>query len=114
MSPATAAYGSQAPPYGQYQQSPTPTASYAQSAPMPWETERNDAISFATNAIAPVTSYVPDRNASSAAYAQMRPSATQTPYGQQSSATRPTDYSAGHSQQRASHRGQGGGGGGGS
>ncbi|MEV8362959.1 hypothetical protein [Streptomyces niveus] len=111
VSPPTA-HGSQAPAYGQYQQSPTPTASYARSAPMPWETERNDAISFATNAINPVTSYVPDQTATSAAYAQMRPPAAQDPYGQPSSATRFTDRTAGNSHQQSRGRGQGGGGGG--
>lgn len=109
-STVTAAHGSQAPSYAQYP--PTPTASYARTAPMPWETERSDAISFATNAIHPVTPYVPDQNATSAAYAQMRPPAAQNPYGQQSSASRPTDYTANNSQQRASRRGQGGGQGG--
>ncbi|MFD6331609.1 hypothetical protein ACFWGI_18795 [Streptomyces niveus] len=112
VSPAAAAHGSQAPAYGQYQQSPTPTASYAQSAPMPWETERSSAISFATNAIDPVTPYVPDNNATSAAYSRMRPPAAPDPYGQQSSATRFTDRSAGNTHQQGRGRGQGGGGGG--
>ncbi|MFE3585992.1 hypothetical protein ACFXOY_00565 [Streptomyces niveus] len=57
-----------------------------------------------------MTPYVPDNNATSAAYARMRPPAAQDPYGQQSSATRFTDRSAGNSHQQGRGRGQGGGG----
>ncbi|MFF5089371.1 hypothetical protein [Streptomyces niveus] len=102
QSSATAFQGSQAPSYAQYPATPTPTARTT-----PWGAERSDAISFATNALNPVTPYVPDPNATSAAYAQLRPSAAQTPYGQQPSATRPTDYTANNSHQQG--RGQGGG-----
>lgn len=107
-SSATAFQGSPPPSYAPYAPTPTPTRT-AQTTP--WGAERSDAISFATSALYPVTTYVPDPNATSAAYAQLRPQGAQTPYGQQPSATRPTDYTANSSHQQGRGRGQGWGGG---
>ncbi|MET9553277.1 hypothetical protein [Streptomyces sp. NPDC006645] len=115
-SSATAAQGSPAPSYAQYP--PTPTA---RTAPMPWETERSDAVSFALNAVHPVDTYVPnqDSNSSSnsmAAYAQMRPSAARGTSGAAqypSSSTQPySGHSANQTQRQGSRRSQGGGQGG--